>query len=78
MKHLGQKIKSIREKQGLSQLKLGEIAGIPQPVITRLETGATNPRMDTILKLVDALGYKFQIVKKRKNKTFKELISEYE
>ena len=32
------------------------LSGVRQPIIARLEKGTTNPRLDTILKLLAPLG----------------------
>ena len=34
-----------RHKQGISQKKLEELSGVSQPVIARMETGKTSPRL---------------------------------
>lgn len=51
-----------REEQGISQRKLAELSGVKQPVIARIEKGYSNPRLDTILKLLAALGKTLAIV----------------
>jgi transcriptional regulator with XRE-family HTH domain len=45
-----------RSKKGLSQRALAEISGVSQPSIARLETGQYVPGIDTLLKLLKALG----------------------
>ena len=60
------KITDLRTKKKLSQHDLAKIAGIKQPVIARMEKGTTNPRLDTVIKVVDALEYELTIVKKEK------------
>ena len=51
-----------RKARGLSQKKLGELAGVKQPVISRLERGDTAPQIDTLIKLVTAMNMKMQVV----------------
>ncbi len=51
-----------RHEKGLTQKKLGELSGVKQPVIARLETGASNPQLDTILKILAPLGKTLAIV----------------
>ena len=52
---VGEIIKARREL-GISQKKLEELSGVRQPIIARMEKGATNPTLDTVLKLLRALG----------------------
>lgn len=51
---IGELIKARRE-QGISQKKLEELSGVKQPVIARMEKGYTNPRVNTLLKLLTPL-----------------------
>jgi transcriptional regulator with XRE-family HTH domain len=41
--------------RGLSQQELAELCGTSQPGIARLERGASPPRVDTLLRVADAL-----------------------
>lgn len=58
---IGELIKA-RQDKGLSQRKLGELSGVKQPIIARIERGTTNPQLDTILKLLAPLGKTLAIV----------------
>ena len=51
-----------REKKGISQEQLAEMSGLKQSAIARLETSATSPRLDTLIKVVRPLGYKLALV----------------
>ena len=51
-----------RKEKGLSQKKLGEISGVKQPIIARMEKGTTSPQLDTILKVLAPLGKTLAIV----------------
>ncbi len=51
-----------RREQGLSQRDLEAISGVKQPQIARLESGNANPKMDTMLKLLAAMGKTLTIV----------------
>jgi len=55
----------IREEQGLSQRDLAKKAGVKQPSIARLERLVTTPKIDTLNELLDPMGYKLAIVKKK-------------
>ena len=56
------KITNLRTKKGLSQNDLAKITGIKQPIISRMEQGITNPRLDTVIKIVDALEYELTLI----------------
>lgn len=58
---IGELIKA-RQEKGISQKQLEEMTGIKQPVIARMEKGASCPRIDTLLKLLGALGKTLAIV----------------
>ena len=50
-------VAKLREKAGISQQELGRLSGVPQGVISTIESGATkHPRTDTAAKLARALG----------------------
>lgn len=51
-----------RREKGISQKELESLSGVKQPVIARMETGATNPRIGTLLKVLAPLGKKLAIV----------------
>lgn len=50
-----------RKESGVTQKKLEELSGVRQPVIARMETGVTSPRLDTVMKVLAALGKKLVI-----------------
>lgn len=52
----GEYIKKIRLEKGLSQKELGEKLGVSQQMIGQWETGKTNPKLETIHKIADALN----------------------
>lgn len=45
-----------RQEKGISQKKLEELSGVKQPVIARMEKGSTKSQLDTVLKVLAALG----------------------
>ncbi|MBP3816661.1 MAG: helix-turn-helix transcriptional regulator [Butyrivibrio sp.] len=47
---------AVRKEQGISQRELGKLTGIKQPVIARIESGQSSPRIDTLVKLLAPLG----------------------
>jgi transcriptional regulator with XRE-family HTH domain len=55
-KKIGDRIRSKREKNGLSQKALAEAVGISPPAINRFEKGIKVPSVDTLAKLAKSLG----------------------
>jgi DNA-binding XRE family transcriptional regulator len=51
----------LRKKQGLSQTEVARRAGMKQPAIARLESGAVKPTLDTIQRVAHALGREVEI-----------------
>jgi DNA-binding XRE family transcriptional regulator len=58
---IGELIKA-RQEQGITQKKLEELSGVKQPIIARMETGATNPQIETVLKILIPLGKTLAVV----------------
>ena len=55
-----------RQENNISQKKLEKLSGVKQPIIARMEKGTTNPKIDTILKLLIPLGKTLAIVPLKK------------
>lgn len=51
-----------RQELGISQRKLEELSGVKQPVIARMENNISNSQIDTILKVLYALGKTLKVV----------------
>ena len=45
-----------RNENNISQRELEQLSGVKQPIISRMESGATSPQLDTVLKVLGALG----------------------
>lgn len=54
-KWLGERIKALREQQGLSQRKLALMIGSNQTHIWQIENGNVNVGLDLLCRLADAL-----------------------
>ena len=52
---LGQILKSIRVKKGLNQQQAGKLVGMTQAMVSRIERGESNARIDTLFRLLAAL-----------------------
>lgn len=55
IKAFGKRLKTIRQKKGLTQLDLELESGISRTEISRIENGQKNIEFFTIVKLADAL-----------------------
>ena len=53
---LKDKLNNLRTARGYSMEKLGELAGVGQNTISRIESGDENPRIDTLRKIANALN----------------------
>ena len=51
-----------REENGITQKHLEAMSGIKQPVISRMEKGASDPQLSTVLKVLSSLGKTIKIV----------------
>jgi DNA-binding XRE family transcriptional regulator len=58
---VGEIIKA-RRSQGYTQKKLEEVSGVKQPVIARLERGASDPQLSTMIRLLAPLGKTLAVV----------------
>jgi transcriptional regulator with XRE-family HTH domain len=52
---VAEKVVSRRKELGLSQAELAELTGTTQSAIARLEAGGRPPRIDTLLRIAEAL-----------------------
>ncbi len=53
---LGQKIRELRESQNLTQEKLGDMIGVSQDYLSRIEQGKKNPTVNLLYKIAGGLG----------------------
>jgi HTH-type transcriptional regulator/antitoxin HipB len=57
----GDCIRSLREKKGITQEKLAEMAGLKQPHIARIEAGKHSFGIDQYLSIIKELGVFLEI-----------------
>jgi len=56
LKAFGERLKELREKHSLSQVRLSELAGMNRNYVGDVERGKRNPCLGNIVKLAEALG----------------------
>ena len=49
-------LKEYREELGITQRELASLVGLNVRTVNDIETGKTNPKADTLVRLADALG----------------------
>ena len=49
-------LREARRRAGLTQAELAEACGVKQPAISRIETGAVDPTVETLDRLLAACG----------------------
>lgn len=64
-----------RKKSGLSQAELAKIAGVGKTVVFDLEKGKLSVRLDTLLKVMEVLNIKFELISPLME-AFKESVDE--
>ena len=45
-----------RHEKGITQKQLEALSGVKQPVIARMESGESDPRIGTVMKVLAAIG----------------------
>ena len=50
-----------RKKHKITQKKLEALTGVKQPMIAKIESGESNPSIESILRLLNAMGKTLKI-----------------
>jgi transcriptional regulator with XRE-family HTH domain len=58
---IAEEVAEQRKARGLSQRELAELCGTTQSAIARLESGGRPPRIDTLLRIANALDCELEI-----------------
>ena len=62
MSMAGRMVRYSRRRAGLTQRQLATRAGIPQETIARIESGATDPRVSTLDRLLEACAMGLEVM----------------
>lgn len=66
-KQIGAAIRQIRRKRSISQAQLGEMAGLRQATISKIENGEAATKIGTICDILAALDVEFLIRSRTKS-----------
>ena len=61
-----EELSKIRNEKKLSQRKLAEIIGLKQPMLANIERGKNSPQLNTLLTILDSLGYTITFEEQKK------------
>ncbi len=56
MKRFGEKLRTLRKRNGLTQKQVGDMLGVSRVYIVQLEKGQKTPNAAMILKIADIFG----------------------
>ncbi|HEX7291979.1 MAG TPA: helix-turn-helix transcriptional regulator [Conexibacter sp.] len=57
----GHLVRDLRERHGLSQARLARRARTTQAVVSRIERGEASPTLDTLQRLLAAMGWELDV-----------------
>lgn len=69
---LGNVIRQRRELLGLLQTQLADLSGISSRTIQLVEQGKGNPSLGTLIRLIDPLGLRLELMLKEPSKNNEE------
>ncbi len=65
-KEFGEVVRITRQKQKLRQVDLARKASVRQALISEIENGAISAKLDTVIKVLAALGMDLSVVPRKK------------
>lgn len=65
IEHIARALRKAREAKGLSQRELGKKAGVPQGHISRIENGAVDLRVSSLVALARTLDLELELVPRK-------------
>lgn len=60
-----EELSELRKNKKLSQRELASIVGMKQPMLAKIEKGKNSPQLNTLLNILDSLGYTIKYEKKQ-------------
>ncbi len=60
--HIAKALLEARKRKGMSQRALADLAGVPQSHISKIESGAVDLRLSSLIELSRALGLELELV----------------
>jgi transcriptional regulator with XRE-family HTH domain len=58
-RRVGERVRALRRRRGLTQLRLAQRAGFSRPSVANVEAGRQNLSLRRLCALADALGVRF-------------------
>ncbi len=58
MHSIGERVRTLREARGITQIGLGDAIGVRQSTISEIERGSNQPSVPVLYKLADYFGVK--------------------
>ncbi|MGI8928008.1 MAG: helix-turn-helix domain-containing protein [Candidatus Limnocylindrales bacterium] len=58
---VGRTLRWARKRAGMTQHQLASAAGMPQPSLARIESGAVIPRTATLMAFLEATGHRLAV-----------------
>ena len=74
IEHIARTIKAAREARGLSQRALSEKAGVPQSHISKIENGAVDLRVSSLVELGRSLDLELMLVPRKANSAVQSIV----
>lgn len=62
MTNIVEQLKSVRHQQGMTQAELGEKLGLPQSHVSKIEQGANDPRLSTVVEMARVLDQELVLI----------------
>jgi transcriptional regulator with XRE-family HTH domain len=74
IEHIGSTLKAAREARGLSQRALSEKAGVPQSHISKIENGAVDLRVSSLVELGRVLDLELMLVPRKATSAVQSIV----
>lgn len=74
---IGALLRQARERRGLSQRRLGAVAGVPQAHISRIENGSIDLRVSSLAAIAHALDLRLSLIPRRSAPTVNAVVADF-